>query len=98
MKYKIKGGISALTFLEIVEEPVIKIIGLVQENQWFFGNPRLGNECMKIAADKLEEMIKSAQRSVQRTVEACPDNRHMYYIHFLNYEFCPYCGERLHSR
>lgn len=40
----------------------------------------------------------AAEHSVQRTVEACPDDRHMYYTAFLNYEFCPYCGQRLHSR
>ena len=72
MKDKIQGGISALTFLEIVNEPVMKIIGLVQDNQWFFGDPRLGEECMKIAADKLEELIKSAQHGVQRTGLTCP--------------------------
>ena len=27
--------------------------------------------------------------------DSCPDNRHDYYTAFLNYLFCPYCGEKL---
>ncbi len=29
--------------------------------------------------------------------EPCPPDRHMYYQGFLNYQYCPYCGERVHS-
>jgi hypothetical protein len=29
--------------------------------------------------------------------EPCPPDRHMYYQWFLNYQYCPYCGERVHS-
>ena len=28
-------------------------------------------------------------------IDPCPDNRHDYYTAFLNYLFCPYCGEKL---
>jgi len=28
-------------------------------------------------------------------IDSCPDNRHDYYTAFLNYLFCPYCGEKL---
>ena len=32
-----------------------------------------------------------------RPKAACPKDRHQYYVLFLNYEFCPYCGVRLSS-
>ena len=50
--------------------------------------------------DDIMEQIRAAELPLERntdTHKACPDDRHMYYIHFLNYEFCPYCGRRLHS-
>ena len=42
---------------------------------------------------------KSAKQSVQRTVEACPVSHQSFLDDDENtYLFCPYCGERLHSR
>lgn len=91
VKDKIRGGVSALTFLEIVEEPVMKIIGLVQDNQWFFGNPGLGDECMKIAADKLEELIKSAQQSFAADGRVCTCNSPSSY-EMVDGWYCGNCG------
>src|SRR5574338_999661 len=43
--------------------------------------------------------IQDAQQCVQRTVEACPVSHASYTEDDSNtYLFCPYCGERLHSR
>lgn len=56
---------------------------------------QFGEAIARMCDDAIREAV---EHSVQRTVEACPDDRHMYYTAFLNYEFCPYCGQRLHSR
>lgn len=55
-------------------------------------------QCLRAYPNEIIAWRNAAEHSVQRTVEACPDDRHMYYTAFLNYEFCPYCGQRLHSR
>lgn len=42
---------------------------------------------------------EAAEHSVQRTVEACPVSHQSFLDDDENtYLFCPYCGERLHSR
>lgn len=61
MKDKISGGISVLYFLESVHEDVLRIIDLVQENNWFF-DIRPGGSCVAAAADKLEKLIEEAKK------------------------------------
>lgn len=55
---KLDGILKALTFYESIRSDVHRIIGLVQDNQEFFGNPPAGQSCIKVAADKLEQLIK----------------------------------------
>lgn len=57
----------------------------------------IGNASIPIIIKVLEEN-EAVEHSVQSDGEACPDDRHMYYIEFLNYIFCPYCSQRLHRR
>jgi len=47
--------------------------------------------------DRMESDV-AVEHGVQRTEEACLADRHDYYRAFLDYVFCPYCGERLPSR
>lgn len=37
------------------------LLNLIQSNQDFFGNPPAGESCIKLAADKLEELIKAGK-------------------------------------
>lgn len=39
-----------------------RLFSLVQANQAFFGNPPAGVSCVKLIADKLEELIKASKR------------------------------------
>lgn len=39
--------------------------------------------------------IESVEAFAQPPAGPCPDERHMYYSGFLDYSFCPYCGQRV---
>lgn len=38
-----------------------RLINLVQANQAFFGNPPAGTSCVKVATNKLEELIRARE-------------------------------------
>lgn len=63
MKDKIRAAQNLPTYLEIIEQPVSRIIDLVQSNRWFFDNPRLGSDALEAAANKLKKLIEEAKRS-----------------------------------
>lgn len=54
--------LSNLIFYNAIEPDIHRLIGLVQENQDFFGAPPAGVSCIKLAADKLEELIKASKQ------------------------------------
>lgn len=54
--------LSKLTYYYAIERDIHRLVGLVQENQGFFGNPPAGESCVKLAADKLEELIKGSKQ------------------------------------
>ena len=45
-----------------VGDDLSRLYSLVQENQAFFGDPPAGESCVKLAADKLEELIKASKQ------------------------------------
>lgn len=52
----------------LIDPNLSRLYKLVQENQVFFGDPPAGESCVKVVADKLEELIKGPKRpGVQRT-------------------------------
>lgn len=53
--------IGILIFYKAIEPDIHKLIGLVQENQGFFGHPAAGQSCIKLATVKLEELIKKSK-------------------------------------
>lgn len=53
--------LSNLIFYNAIEPDIHRLIGLVQENQDFFGDPTAGVSCIKLAADKLEELVKASK-------------------------------------
>jgi hypothetical protein len=65
----IQTGLIDLSFYLSIENDVHRLIGLVQDNQDFFGDPPAGESCIKLAADKLEELIK-ASKTVKPGTEA----------------------------
>ncbi len=59
---EIQGMLSKLIFFNSIERDVYRLIGLVQENQDFFGEPPAGASCIKLATDKLEALIKASKQ------------------------------------
>lgn len=53
-------GKVALRYLS-TEADLTRLLNLVQENQAFFGDPPAGASCIKLATDKLEELIKAGE-------------------------------------
>lgn len=53
--------LSNLIFYNAIEPDIHRLIGLVQGNQDFFGDPPAGASCIKLAADKLEELIEAGK-------------------------------------
>lgn len=58
---EIQKMLSNLIFYNAIEPDIHRLIGLVQENQSFFGDPPAGASCIKLATDKLEELIRQAR-------------------------------------
>lgn len=54
----VQKSLSNLTFYNGIESDIYRLIGLVQDNQDFFGNPHAGQSCIKLAANKLEELLR----------------------------------------
>lgn len=61
----IDKAISLLRFFSLIDDDISRIIGLVQENQDFFGNPKAGEGTIKIAADWLENQINIWKKTKQ---------------------------------
>lgn len=57
-------AISLMRFYAAIDDDISRIIGLVQENQDFFGNPPAGQGTIKVAADWLEESISRWKQAV----------------------------------
>lgn len=57
---------TGLTLYLAVETDLPQLINLVQSNQDFFGDPPAGASCIKLAADKLEELIKAGKDAVNQ--------------------------------
>ena len=72
MKDQIKNGIRALNYLERIYDQQKRIIMLVQLNQDFFDNPLPGDSALKVAADKLESLIKEATQLQLQSDSAAP--------------------------
>jgi hypothetical protein len=49
--------LTAATYYQIVKPDLERLYALVQNNQDFFGDPPAGESCLKLAADKLEQVI-----------------------------------------
>jgi hypothetical protein len=49
--------LTAATYYQIVKPDLERLYALVQNNQDFFGDPVAGESCLKLAADKLEQVI-----------------------------------------
>lgn len=58
---EIQTALINYSFYLSIEDDIKRLIGLVQDNQDFFGNPPAGQNCIKLAADKLEQMIMAAR-------------------------------------
>lgn len=58
--------LRTLTFFESVKPDVYRLIELVQSNQEFFGNPPIGQSCIRVAADKLEQLIKEQSITIRK--------------------------------
>lgn len=58
----IQKALSKLSWYYEIEADLFRILGLVQSNQGFFGNPPAGESCIKIAADKLEELVEAHKK------------------------------------
>lgn len=51
-------AMSKLNWYLSIEKDLYRIIGAVQDNQAAFGDPPAGESCIKLAADKLEDMVR----------------------------------------
>jgi hypothetical protein len=91
---QIKAGRLALLYLESVYEGAIRIIGLVQRNSAFFGDPKAGSQFLTAAADKLESLIALHREPTDR--DKCPGCGKKWFIRILgNGEvICDFCGIR----
>lgn len=49
--------LTGATYYQIVKPDLERLFALVQSNQDFFGDPPAGESCIKLAADKLEEVV-----------------------------------------
>jgi hypothetical protein len=58
---EVQKMLSNILFYGSIEPDIHRLIGLVQDNQAFFGDPPAGVSCIKLAADKLEELIKASK-------------------------------------
>jgi hypothetical protein len=56
--------LSDLALYNLVKGDLPRLLALVQNNQDFFGNPPAGQGCIKVAADKLEELMRRANDEV----------------------------------
>jgi len=54
----IDKAISLLRFYSLMDDDISRLIGLVQENQDFFGDPSAGQGTVKVAVDWLEKSIE----------------------------------------
>lgn len=64
----------------------------------FYGiDAELQFNAMNDRATLQTRVAEQRNEAVESIREACPDDRHMYYEQFLNYRYCPYCSQRLHS-
>lgn len=54
--------LTELALYSLVRGELPRLLALVQDNQEFFGNPPAGESCIKLAADKLEELIKASAK------------------------------------
>lgn len=59
--------LSEFALYGLVKDELPRLLTLVQENQDFFGNPPAGENCIKVASDKLEELIKGKYPRIRRT-------------------------------
>lgn len=69
--------LTELALYSLVRGELPRLLALVQENQDFFGNPPAGENCIKVAADKLEKLIKRSirpQRTPKEIQERIDDN------------------------
>jgi hypothetical protein len=57
----IETAFQQLYIWEAVSSDVERILELVQNNQWYFGNPPASKKGLAVAADKLDELIKAAK-------------------------------------
>lgn len=64
----IQKALGKLSWYYEIEADLYRILGLVQSNQDFFGNPPAGESCIKLAADKLEELIKVGKNTSREPV------------------------------
>lgn len=55
---EIQTALINYSFYLSIEDDIKRLIGLVQDNQDFFGNPPAGQSCIKLATDKLEKTIE----------------------------------------
>lgn len=54
--------LTELALYSLVRGELPRLLALVQDNQDFFGNPSAGESCIKLAADKLEELMRRYKR------------------------------------
>ena len=61
LKFIKKKNSAFLWAIEPDVDNIKRLIGLVQNNQDFFGNPPASQSCIKLVADKLEELIEASK-------------------------------------
>jgi hypothetical protein len=67
--------LSELALYNLVRGDLPRLLALVQDNQDFFGNPPAGVGCIKVAADKLEGLIKGpVKRPPEEIQQRIDDN------------------------